>query len=61
MKKFICLFFCVYSILFGIGTLFLIEENSFAKYYIVFLCIVSGTFYGNLFRNEMSNLWSRTR
>ena len=55
MKKFIYLFFCVYSILFGIGTLFLIE-NSFVKYYIVFLCVVAGIFYGYLVKNEVSNL-----
>jgi hypothetical protein len=57
MKKIIYLFFCMYSILFGIGTFSLIEENSFAKYYIVFLCAVSGIFYGYLFKNEVQNLW----
>ena len=56
MKKFIYLFFCLYSILFGIGTLFLIEENSLAKYYIVFLCIIAGIFYGYSLKNEVSNL-----
>jgi len=56
MKTFIYLFFCVYSILFGVGALFLITD-SLAKYYVVFLCIALGAFYGKLFRNELSNLW----
>lgn len=60
IKKIIYLFFCLYSILFGIGVLFLVKEytfeDTFMKYYLVFLCTVSGIFYGYFFRNEMSNL-----
>ena len=47
-------FFCAYSVIFGVLTFFLIEEPSFMKYYLIFLCVISAIFYGyNLYKDEL--------